>query len=178
MKKKTISIFKANLFGGVIFVLISLTSLFFFNLRFGLKNKIFFDTNWDIFFFVLLFCISIFIHELIHAFIFAQYAKNGWKSVKIGVLWKKLTPFAHCSESLKRNNYIFAVILPFIVQGLIPIIFSFLTSKIFFLIYGIIMSTAAGGDILIFLMLLRVSKNSTILDHETECGFWIINTKN
>jgi len=152
--------------------------LWYYDLVFGLKDKILFESDWAIFFFVVFFFISILLHEFIHAFIFAKYAKKGWRSVKIGVLWKKLTPYAHCSESLKRNEYILAVILPFIIQGLIPIFYSFFTSEILFLIYGIIMSTAAGGDILIFLMLLRVSKKSKILDHESECGFWVINTEN
>lgn len=172
--KKTISLFYANLFGVIFFLLVALICLPFFDAKVGLKNATLFNNDWEIVLFVLVFILSIFVHEFLHAITFAFFAKKGWKSVKIGVLWNKATPYAHCTEPLKRNEYALAVILPFIVLGLAPIIWSFIQSNLLYLIYGIIMSTAAGGDILIMILLFQVSKNVNVQDHEKECGFWII----
>lgn len=44
--------------------------------------------------------IGIVFHELIHGIVWARYAKNGFKSNKFGILWKMMTPYCHCKESL------------------------------------------------------------------------------
>lgn len=174
LEKKTISILFANLFSVLSSLLIAFVTLFFFDLQVGLDISNLFQNKWEFILFPFIFLLSIFIHEVIHAATFALFVKHGWKSIRIGMLWDKMTPYAHCSESLKRNQYALAVILPFIVLGLIPIFWSFIQSNLFYLVYGILMSTAARGDILILILLFQVSKNAYVQDHDKEIGFWVI----
>jgi len=55
---------------------------------------------------LLAFFVSIVIHELIHGISFALFTKEGWKSIKFGVIWKVVTPYCTCREPLPRNQYL------------------------------------------------------------------------
>jgi hypothetical protein len=49
-------------------------------------------------FIVLIATIGIILHELIHGITWAKYTKDGFKSIRFGVLWKFLTPIAIASH--------------------------------------------------------------------------------
>lgn len=174
MKEQTISIAKANLLGLLFFLLISPLIIYFYNIENGFEIKYLFESNIQIIYFVLLFLLSVYFHELIHAIVFFLFAKKKWKSVKIGFFWKHLTPYAHCSEPLSKYQYALALILPGIILGVIPIVLAFINSDITILFYGLIMLFAAVGDFIILALLLKVSRGSKILDHSNKVGFWII----
>jgi len=61
-----------------------------------------FGSSW-IFFIALI--IGIIAHELIHGAVWAGFAKNGFKSIQFGVMWKMITPYCHCKEPLKVRQY-------------------------------------------------------------------------
>lgn len=116
---------------------------------------------------------GIIIHELIHGITWARYTKNGYKSIKYGVLWKMLTPYCHCKEPLLVKQYIIGAITPGIILGLFPAIYSILTGNIGFLIFGIMFTIAALGDLLIINLLRKENMNSFVLDHPSEAGCFI-----
>ena len=117
--------------------------------------------------------IGIILHELIHGITWAKYTKNGFKSIRFGVLWKFLTPYCHCKEPLLVKHYIIGGIMPAIVLGLFPTLLSFITGNVFLLIFGIFFTMAAFGDFMIIFLLLRENKNSLVLDHPSEVGCYI-----
>lgn len=45
-------------------------------------------------------------HEAIHGIFWAAFAKRGFRSIRFGFLWKKLTAYCHCSEPLEVRPYI------------------------------------------------------------------------
>ncbi|WP_293904833.1 DUF3267 domain-containing protein [Sphingobacterium sp. UBA5670] len=77
------------------------------------------------------------VHELIHGVVFAIFAKNGFKSIKFGVVWKMLTPYAHCKEPLPVRAYILGVIMPFILLGLLPGIYAIFSGNLPLLLFSI-----------------------------------------
>ena len=79
----------------------------------------------DIFVFVIL-ILGIVIHELIHGATWSMFAKHGFKSIKFGILWGKLTPYCHCEEPLMVKHYIMGAITPAIILGFIPSILAIL----------------------------------------------------
>lgn len=119
------------------------------------------------------FLFNIFIHELIHAFIFTLYCSNGYKSIKIGFIKEYMMPYAHCKEELKVKNYMKAILAPFIFMGLLPTIFSFLYNNFYLFIYGFLFTITAYGDFVIFISLLNKNKNHLVLDHPSEIGYTI-----
>ena len=139
-------------------------------------SKYFSDTLINflgIFVLVLFFVLGIVLHELIHGIFFAKYAKNGFKSVKYGVLWKYLTPYCHCKEPLTVRHFIVAAIMPTIILGVIPAIISILTGNILLLVWGIIFTVSGAGDILIIYSIRKFNETDLVLDHPSEVGVYI-----
>ncbi|WP_191963533.1 DUF3267 domain-containing protein [Pseudotamlana haliotis] len=175
MQKKTISIEKANLFALLFMVLTSAPVVLVYYLIWGtLKVELVPKDFSVIFVFLFVVFASIVIHELIHGAIFAYFAKDKWRSVKFGVLWTKLTPYAHCRTPLFVNQYMLAVVMPGVVLGILPVIIGLSIGSNMFLYYGLLMIMAAAGDFLIFVLLLKTPKDKKILDHDSEMGFYVL----
>jgi hypothetical protein len=126
-------------------------------------------------FIFLIFILLIITHELIHGLFFAIFSKNRLKSIKIGIMpaRKLFSPYCNCKEKLEINHYRIAVIMPLVLMGIIPAVIAVCVGKIITLFWSILMVTAAGGDILIFLKTLKERKKSWILDHPSEVGYYI-----
>lgn len=127
----------------------------------------------EILLFFLILTLGIILHELIHGLTWARYTSKGLKSMKFGVLWTMLTPYCHCKEPLRVNQYILGAITPAIILGLIPAIISILTGNLGLLIFGIFFTMAAGGDFLIINLLRKENKDSIVQDHPSEAGCFV-----
>lgn len=120
-----------------------------------------------------LFFLGIVIHELIHGIFFAKYAESGFKSVKFGVMWKTLTPYAHCKEPLKIKQYTIALLAPLIIVGIIPAIVGIIIGSGLLLFFGIILSGGAAGDLMIYNLIKKENPEDYVQDHPSEAGCWI-----
>lgn len=116
---------------------------------------------------------GIVIHELIHGLVWASYAKDGFKSIRFGVLWKMVTPYCHCKEPLKVREYIIGGIMPAIVLGLFPAVIAIVIGNVWLLFFGIIFTMAACGDFLVIHLLSKENWNDLVLDHPSEAGCYI-----
>lgn len=88
--------------------------------------------------FVLFLCIVLFgviVHELIHGITWAIFAKDGFKSIKFGVLWKMITPYCHCKEVLTVRQYSIGGIMPAIILGIIPAIIGIAIGNLWILLF-------------------------------------------
>ena len=115
--------------------------------------------------------ISIPVHELLHGIGWSLSCKDGFKSVRFGVMWSKLTPYCSCKEPLNFGQYLLGGILPLLVLGLLPSLIAVLTGNPYLLSFGILSIIAAGGDMLICLEM-RKYPQAVFLDHPSECGFF------
>ena len=122
---------------------------------------------------LLVMTIGVIAHELIHGITWGMYTKNGFKSIKFGVLWKVLTPYCHCSEPLKVNHYITGGIMPAIILGFLPFVYSLFTGNALWLFFGIFFTMAAVGDFLIVNLVRKENMNSLVLDHPSEVGCYV-----
>lgn len=119
------------------------------------------------------FLVGIIIHELIHGLYWGVFAKEGFRSIKFGVIWKALTPYCHCKEALKVKHYRIGILLPTIILGFLPIILSWITGRYELLIFGIFLTIGGGGDFLIVWMMRKLKKEEMIKDHPYKLGFYI-----
>jgi len=117
--------------------------------------------------------LGIVIHELIHGIVWARFSKSGFKAIKFGVFWKMLTPYCHCKEPLKVNQYILGAIMPAIILGIIPSLAAIIFGNLALLVFGMFFTLAAGGDFLIINLLRNESKDDLVLDHPSEAGCFI-----
>lgn len=116
---------------------------------------------------------GIILHELIHGITWAKFADKGFKSIRFGVLWKMMTPYCHCKEPLKVWQYILGGIMPAIILGLFPFLYSLFSGNVLWLIFSIFFTMAAVGDFFIINLLIKENKDDLVLDHPTEAGCYI-----
>ena len=132
---------------------------------------------WNLFAPVAGVILGIIIHEMIHGIFFAMYAQKCFSAVKFGILWKMLTPYCHCKEPLKIKHYIIALLAPLVLLGIIPGIISLITGNLMLLVFGIIFSAAAAGDLMIYQLIKNENPEDYVQDHPTEAGYTIFRQK-
>ncbi|MBI9063814.1 MAG: DUF3267 domain-containing protein [Marinilabiliaceae bacterium] len=124
-------------------------------------------------FYVVSIFLGILIHEFLHGVIFAFYAENGLKDVKFGFNVKACAPYAHCKSAICKNQYIFALVMPGLVLGIIPAIWSLFYSNILIYSWSILFVISALGDFLILIRMIGLDQETLILDHPKKVGFII-----
>jgi Putative zincin peptidase len=171
---------RALVFVIPIILLLGLPFYFLWLRDFTLENLIGFYQNnrhmisFGILWMLIILFTGIILHELIHGLTFLLFCKNGFKSIKFGIMWKYLAPYCHCKEPLPIRPYIIGALMPAIVLGFIPAGYGLLTGKFIPLVFGMIFSIASGGDFLIVWLLRGQPKDSFVLDHESKVGCYIL----
>ena len=122
---------------------------------------------------VLVAVLGILLHEFIHGLSWASFTKRGFKSIKFGVLWKMLTPYCHCKEPLSTKQYIIGAAMPALVLGIIPGLLSILTGSFPLLVFAIFFTAAAAGDFMLIAKMLKEDKDSLVMDHPSEAGYYV-----
>lgn len=113
---------------------------------------------------------GIIIHELIHGITWSLFCKQGFKSIKFGVIWKALTPYCHCKEALTKWQYSIGTLMPGIILGIIPALIGIVTNSCGYLLFGLFFTLAAGGDLLIIWLLRPYQQSDLVEDHPTKIG--------
>jgi hypothetical protein len=117
-----------------------------------------------------LFLVLIVVHELLHAAGFAWIARVPRTAIRFGVQWKTLTPYAHCRVPVAAFQYRAAVALPGLLLGIVPCIIALAIGSGWLLIWGILMTMAAGGDVAILWAIRSAPSSAEILDHPDKGG--------
>ncbi len=147
-------------------------------LKQNLKDLNFTSYSLDLTFLVIFtMLIGIILHELIHGLTWSIFAKNGFKSMKFGILLKMLTPYCHCKEPLKVKEYIIGALMPSIILGIIPGLLAIILGNVTLLAFGTFFTIVALGDFMIVNLLKKEDKNSYVLDHPSEAGCFIYREK-
>jgi len=180
-EKLTVDLVWANIFGIIMLIPTSLIFGLPYYLIWQPKIHIkqFWESNGPLGFalsFLLIYLIlilGIVLHELIHGIIWAKFAKQGFKSIKFGVVWNMLTPYSHCKEPFIVKQYIIGGIAPGIILGIIPATIAIIIGNLGLVIFGIYFTIAASGDILIINLIRKENSDSLVQDHPSEAGCYI-----
>lgn len=166
-KDITTSALTANVVGTVLGVVAALPLLLLYLWLYGFN-----ESYWNFWVFIIAIAVSIVVHELIHGLTWSLFTRNGFKSVAFGFIWKYLTPYCSCKEALKRGQYILGGIMPGLVLGIIPQAVACFTGIYMLAFFGAFMTVCAGGDLMIFVMILmdRKNRDEHYLDHPTKIG--------
>jgi hypothetical protein len=122
--------------------------------------------------FLFLFIVAgVLVHELLHGITWAVFTRRGFRSIHFGIKWEFLTPYCHCTDSLKVWQYILGAIMPLLIMGLIPSLWAIVNGNALVMFYGIFFSVAAGGDIQAVWLLRKFKSEQLIYDHPEELGF-------
>ena len=177
-RKVTIDLVKANVFALVILLLSAVV--------FGGLFLLIWAGRWDEvkmmpsdfvgegLVYLAILVLGIVVHEFIHGATWACFAKRGLRSISYGVMWKYLTPYAHCDEPMHIRPYQLACLMPCFLLGVVPSVVSLFIGNVPCLLFGVLYIAAAAGDIWMAWLLQKEDKESMVLDHPTEAGFYII----
>lgn len=116
---------------------------------------------------------GIFVHELLHATGWSFFTTRGIRSVKFGFSWKFLAPYCHCREPLRSPHYAIGTGLPLIVLGVLPGIIGIVLGQGSLVIFGIVFTWTAVGDIITLYMLRNIGRDVMVYDHPDKMGFFI-----
>ena len=170
MRDITVSTGAANAVGTLLGIVPVIPFAVIYFCRFGFEMEPFSTWMYVVAFVVTV--ISIVIHELIHGATWSLFAKNGFKSISFGFIVEYLTPYCSCKDPLKRSGYILGGIMPGLLLGIVPLVISCIIGNHIVFFYGAFMTVCAGGDLLIFSMIMRDRKvrDEFFLDHPTKVG--------
>ena len=171
MKEKTIKSLYVNIFSFVFAAIIAVLFVvpFFLVMPISLEDSV---ADFSLLGFLLALLLGTICHEAIHGIVFARYAKEGFKSLKFGVLWKALAPYCHCKEYIQVKAYRLVLLMPSIILGVIPIIFAYIIGNAIILVFGSAMLMGGAGDFIIYWMLRKLDKRDMVLDHPEKIGFY------
>ncbi len=110
------------------------------------------------------FLLGILVHEFLHGITFALFVKNGFKFVKFGISKNSFTPYCHCSNPIKLKYYLWSLIMPALLLGIIPCILSWFTGSTELFLYGVVFTFLAAADLILFMMLLQHDKDKLVED--------------
>ena len=126
-----------------------------------------------------LFLVSLFVgtilHELIHAICWSWMDDIPWSKIHFGFKWSTLTPYVHCPIPVEVNNYRWGVAMPGLVMGVLPYLIALVFQNGWLLGFGFFFTLAAGGDILILVLLRDVENGLLVRDHPELVGCKILN---
>lgn len=128
----------------------------------------------NLFSLLLTFIGGIVLHELIHGFTWMLVGKKPFNAIKFGFQLKTFTPYAHCKEPLNVNVYRIGAFMPGLLLGILPSMIGILIGNNWLTAFGILFTTAAGGDFVILWLIRNVSKDKLVEDHPTQAGCYIL----
>lgn len=117
---------------------------------------------------IFIFCIS---HELLHGLAAIVFCGASMKDIKFGVIWKALTPYAHCAVPMTPLQYTIMLFFPTVILGVIPYILSLLIHSGSLYFIGSVMLLGGLGDFFIFTNVVKLPKGVLIKDHPSLIGF-------
>lgn len=130
--------------------------------------------TWSPTFLVLALLSGIVVHELVHATGWVLFGRKPFSSVKFGFQWKTLTPYAHLKEPVEVNAYRLGAFLPGFVLGILVYSLSLVLGDGNLFLFGLLHTSAAGGDWLVLWLLRKVKSGTLVEDHPTHAGCYVI----
>lgn len=124
--------------------------------------------------FLIVFFLGIVVHELIHGFTWMLFGKLPFNAIQFGFQARTFTPYAHCKVPLKVNPYRIGAAMPFLLLGLLPAVVGILNGNGLLLAFGLLFTTAAGGDLLILWLIRKVDSDKLVEDHPSQAGCYVI----
>ena len=169
----TIGVVKANLLALIVMLPFAVLSGAVVLSRVSFLSMAELMSPFDFLLFLLVMLLLTAVHEGIHALTCAMFAKDHWKSIRFGVIWKALTPYCTCAQPMKRGQYILGAAMPTLVLGIGLTAAAALTGVFWVFILAIAMIFGGGGDFTIILKILlhrQQGRDAVYYDHPYECG--------
>jgi hypothetical protein len=118
--------------------------------------------------------VAIALHEAIHGVTWAWLSGKPLGVIHYGFHAATLTPFAHSKEPLPLRAYLIGVLMPGMALGVLPCLAAMILGSGALMLGGLVMTAAAGGDMLIVWLLRSAGRRSLVFDHPVRAGCWVL----
>lgn len=140
-----------------------------------IENLIAFQNKLNYSSIIIIIISGIIIHELTHGITWSLSSKKSFSNIKFGIDLKSFTPYCHFKIPIKKTSYVLGTIMPFIILGLLPLIWSIYSGHIHYLFWGILFTYAASGDFICIWKIKKIKTTNLIQDHPDKIGCIIHN---
>lgn len=120
---------------------------------------------------------SVFVHEYLHYLGFILFGGADRDSVEFKFNRKNLTPYVICKSITTVMRYKVAAVLPFLVVGIIPLIYGFIFHNSTVYVIGLLNVDGCSGDLVLYFLLSRLDNHSYVARHNLRIGFVVVGQK-
>jgi hypothetical protein len=131
-------------------------------------------SGWFLLILLLFIIIGSILHEAIHGFTWTYLGNKPFRSIRYGIHWKSLSPYAHCPEPIDIHAYRIGGLMPCLIEGLIPSLMAIIIGSGWLLFFGLIFTMGAGGDLVILWTIRKVDSGILVRDHPSRVGCSVI----
>jgi hypothetical protein len=118
--------------------------------------------------------LGILAHEVIHAVSWALASRRRLSDVAVGVQWRSITPYAHPRDPMAARPYRIGAVMPGLVLGVLPAVAAIILGWPTLLVFGLVFTMAAGGDLLVLWLIRGVAPSQLVQDHPTRAGCMVL----
>jgi hypothetical protein len=112
-------------------------------------------------------------HELLHAATWMLTGTVPRRSIRFGIQWKTVTPYAHCSVPMPARAYRVGAAVPGVLLGLLPAAIGLVAGDAAWMLYGTFFTIAAAGDAIVLWVLRGIPGTALVEDHPTRAGCYV-----
>ena len=109
-------------------------------------------------------------HELIHAFTWAAAAHRPLSTIRFGLHWRTVTPYAHPNDPIAARAYRIGALMPLLLLGLVPACVALALGAPRLMAVGLFFVFTAGGDLLALWLMRGIPPGRLVEDHPTRVG--------
>ena len=114
------------------------------------------------------------LHEAIHALGWSLFGRVPLRRVRFGIAARTLNPYAHLPDAIPARAYRWGTALPGLTLGLLPYLAAMAAGSAWWMLFGLTLTLAAGGDALVLWLLRGVPPQALVLDHPSRAGCLVI----
>ena len=118
--------------------------------------------------------VAVSIHEAIHGLGWALFGRAPLRRVRFGLAARTLNPFAHMLDPIPARAYRWGTALPGLILGLLPCATALAAGSAWWMLFGLTLTLAAGGDMLVLWLLRGVDGNALVIDHPSRAGCLVL----
>jgi hypothetical protein len=118
--------------------------------------------------------IGLILHEGLHAAGWILAARVGVRDIRFGIFWRYLAPYAHCKVPMPMAAYRFAVLLPGVLTGVIPLFVGLGTQNFDLTLAGAVLTGGAAGDVAVLWASRPYDRAQRVMDHPSKPGFLLV----
>lgn len=113
------------------------------------------------------------LHEIMHGIGYLLFAKNK-KNIKFGAVLEKGALYAMCQEEISKKAIIISLLFPLVTLTFVTLPLALIFNNHFLVFLSLINFSGAIGDIMMFLLIVKMPRDISYIDYNNDLGCFIV----